>query len=253
MNLKLVNVFAIVVLVLFFEGCSFSKDNIKSVVQTNSAVEIVKYKNEIVSTLIEYKKKLDVRNPYSYNKILSKDIIKQIEENQDYINIIQDKKKLKTYDEYLHYALLDKDIANRNDFLIIGLYKLIYKAYSLQDKHKFTALEHNKFELLKLYEYMQVLRWKIRTQKDVNGNYLFNTWQNNWQLEFLHKDKNDLNIIKDLQYIKSNKETILSPSNFSFEILFSKMILNVEYTLKKINIEPYSMSASAIRSFIFIL
>ena len=137
--------------------------------------------------------------------------------------------------------------------MIIGLYKLIYKAYSLQDKHKFTALEHNKFELLKLYEYMQVLRWKIRTQKDVNGNYLFNTWQNNWQLEFLHKDKNDLNIIKDLQYIKSNKETILSPSNFSFEILFSKMILNVEYTLKKINIEPYSMSTSAIRSFIFIL
>ena len=62
MNLELVNIFAIVGLVLFFEGCSFSKDNIKSVVQTNSAVEIVKYKNEIVSTLIEYKKKLDIRN-----------------------------------------------------------------------------------------------------------------------------------------------------------------------------------------------
>ena len=42
----------------------------------------------------------------------------------------------------------------------------VYKAYSLNDEYKFTALEHNKYELLKLYEYLQVLRWKIRTKKD---------------------------------------------------------------------------------------
>ena len=253
MNLKLVNIFAIVILVLFFEGCSLSKGSIQSIAQTNSALEIVKYKNEITSTLIKYKKKLDLRNPNSYNEKLSKDIIHQIQTNQDYINILQNNQKLKTYDEYLYYAFLDKEISNRNDFLIIGLYKLIYKAYSLDDEHKFTALQHNKYELSKLYQYLQVLRWKIRTNKDINGNYLFNTWQNNWQLELLHKDKSDLNIIKDLEYIKSNKESIYSHSNFSFEVLLSRIILNVEYTLIKINIEPYAMSTSAIRSFIFIL
>jgi hypothetical protein len=240
-------------LVLFFNGCSFNKDSIKSIAQTNSAIEIIKYKNEITSSLLEYKKKLDLRNPNSYNKLLAKNIAYQVESNQNYINILQDGKKLKTYDEYLHYAFSNERIENRNDFLIIGLYKLIYKAYGLEDTHKFTALEHNKYELSKLYKYLQVLRWKIRTQKDMNGNYLFNTWQNNWQLELLSKDTSDLNIIKELAYIKENKETIFTHSNFSFELLFSRILLNVEYTLRKINIEPYAMSTSAIRSFIFIL
>lgn len=253
MNIQLVRSFTILVFLLFFNGCSLNKQSIQSIAQTNSAVEIVKYKNEITSTLLKYKKKLDLRNPNSYNQTLSKDIIYQIETNKDYINILQNGKKLETYDDYFHYAFLKDEIVNRNDFLIIGLYKLIFKAYSLDDKHKFTALEHNKYELLKLYKYLQVLRWKIRTQKDINENYLFNTWQNNWQLELLHKDRSDLNIIKELKYIKENKETIFSHSNFSFEVLLSKMLLNVEYTLKKINIEPYSMSTSAIRSFIFIL
>ncbi len=253
MNIKLVNILVIVFLVLFFYGCGFNKQSIQSMVRTNSSSEIEKYKNEITTSLLKYKKKLDLRNPNSYNKKLSKNIKFQIETNQDYITILQNNIKLKTYDEYLHYAFLDEKVENRNDFLIIGLYKLIYKAYSLDDQHKFTALEHNKDELSKLYKYLQVLRWKIRTQKDINGKYLFNTWQNNWQLELLKRDRNDLNIIKDLEYIKSKKENILSPSNFSFEILFSRILLNVEYTLRKINIEPYEMSTQAIRSFIFIL
>lgn len=254
MNIKLIkNSFIIISLVLFFNGCGFNKQSIQSIARTNSSSEIVKYKDEIILSLLKYKKKLDLRNPNSYNKKLSKNIKFQIQTNQDYISILQNGKKLKTYNEYLHYAFLEEKIINRNDFLILGLYKLIYKAYSLDDKHKFTALEHNEYELLKLYEYLQVLRWKIRTKKDMNGNYLFNTWQNNWQLELLNKDKSDLNIIKDLEYIKTNKETIFSYSNFTFEVLLSRILLNVEYTLRKINIEPYEMSTQAIRSFIFIL
>ncbi|MBU3016050.1 hypothetical protein KO488_14935 [Poseidonibacter lekithochrous] len=254
MNIKLVKkTFIITSLVLFLDGCGFNQQSIQSFAQTNSSIEIVKYKNEITSSLLKYKKKLDLRNPNSYNKKLAKNISFQIQKNQDYINISQNGKKLETYNEYFYYAFKDDEISNRNDFLILGLYKLIYKAFSLDTNHKFTALEYNKYELQKLYEYLQVLRWKIRTQKDVNGNYLFNTWQNNWQLELLHKDRNDLNIIKDLEYIKANKETIFSHSNFSFEVLLSRILLNVEYTLRKINIEPYEMSTSAIKSFIFIL
>ena len=250
---KLIKSFFVISFVFLFYGCSFNKDSIKSVAQSNAASEITKYKNETINSLLKYKKKLDLRNPSSYNKSLSKDIIHQIQTNQNYINILQNGKKLNTYDEYLHYAFSDEEIRNRNDFLIIGIYKLIYKAYGLEDNHKFTALQYNKEELSKLYKYLQVIKWKIRRQKDNNGKYLFNTWQNNWQIELLSKDDSDLNIIKELEYIKLNKESIYSHSNFSFEILLSRILLNVEYTLRKINIEPYAMSTSAIKSFIFIL
>ena len=250
---KLIKTFFIISFVFLFYGCSLTQDSIKSVVQSNAASEITNYKNETIVSLLKYKKKLNLRNPNSYNRTLSKDITHEIQSNQDYINILQNGKKLNTYNEYLNYAFLDEEVENRNDFLILGIYKLIYKAYSLDDNHKFTALQHNKNELSKLYKYLQVIRWKIRTQKDNNGKYLFNTWQNNWQIELLSKDDSDLNIIKELEYIKLNKESIYSHSNFSFEILLSRILLNVEYTLRKINIEPYAMSTSAIKSFIFIL
>ena len=250
---KLIKTFFIISFVFLFYGCSLTQDSIKSVVQSNAASEITNYKNETIVSLLKYKKKLNLRNPNSYNRTLSKDITHEIQSNQDYINILQNGKKLNTYDEYLHYAFLDEDVTNRNDFLILGIYKLIYKAYGLSGNHKFTAFEHDKNELSKLYKYLQVIRWKIRTQKDNNDKYLFNTWQNNWQIELLSKDNSDLNIIKELEYIKSNKETLYSHSNFSFEILLSRILLNVEYTLRKINIEPYAMSTSAIKSFIFIL
>ncbi|MAD42283.1 MAG: hypothetical protein CL623_07820 [Arcobacter sp.] len=253
MTSKLIKYSFTFVFVLLFCGCSFSQDSIKSVVQSNAASEITSYKNETIYSLIKYKKKLDLRNPNAYNRSLSKNILHQIQTNQDYINILQDGKELKTYNNYLQYAFSNEKIENRNDFLILGLYKLIHKAYNLEGNHKFTAFQYNKVELSKLYKYLQVIRWKIRTQKDDNGNYLFNTWQNNWQLELLQKDDSDLNVIKDLEYIKSNKESIYSHSNFSFEVLLSRILLNVEYTLRKINIEPYAMSTSAIKSFIFIL
>ena len=250
---KIVNLFFIIFLMLLFQACSSNNYNLKDILQTNSASEITRYKNEIISSLIKYKRKLDLRNPNSYNKILSENTVNQIETNQNYIHTSQDGIELKTYDDYLHYAFLNERVENRNDFLILGIYKLVYEAYNLGDNHKFTAFEHNKFELSKLYKYLQVIRWKVRTGKDINGKYFFNTWQNNWQVELLKKDISDLNIIKELEYIKSNKESIFAHSNFSFEVLFSRILLNVEYTLRKINIEPYSLSKAAIKSFIFIL
>jgi len=251
--MKTFKIVFLMVFILLFQACSINQDTIKSIAQSNSASEIAQYKNEVLKYLISYKKKLDIRNPNSYNKALSKNINLQISQNQNYIPVIQNHKKLENYNEYLHYAFSKEDIKNRNDFLIIGLYKMIYSVYRLEKSHQFVAMQYNKASMLKLYEYMQVIRWKIRTAKDLKGNYLFLTWQNNWQLELMKKDRSDLNIIKDLKYIKSNKETLFSPSNFSFEVLLSKMIVNIEYSLKKINVEPYEMSLSAIKSFVFII
>lgn len=237
----------------FIQACTLDQNSIKSVAQTNSATQIDEFKNEILKELISYKKKLDLRNPNAYNKNLQSSIIQEIRTKKNFINLVQDGKVLEKPNEYFYYAFLTQKIQNRNDLLILGIYKMIYKAYEMDKNYQFSAISYNKEDMTKLYEYLQIVRWKIRTSKDDKNEYLFNTWQNNWQLELAKKYQGDYNIINDLLYIKANRETILDPSNFSYEILFSKMITNVEHTLRKISVEPYEMSVSALKSFIFII
>lgn len=110
-------------------------------------------------------------------------------------------------------------------------------------------MEYSKYDLQKWYEYLQVVRWKSRVDKNDKGEYLFNTWQ----IELAKKYNGDYDIINNLEYIKSNKESVYDHSNFSFEIILSKMIIDVEHTLRKINVEPYEMSISALTGFVFIL
>ena len=222
MKFKKVQIFFLISLSILLQACTMPTENIESIAQTNSASQIEEYKKEILKSLIEYKKRLDLRNLNAYNK--------QIDASLEHQNI-----------------------KNQNDFLIIGLYKLIFKAYSMDSEHQFTAMEYSKYDLQKLYEYLQVVRWKIRVDKNDKGEYLFNTWQNNWQIELAKKYSGDYNIINNLEYIKSNKESVYDHSNFSFEIILSKMIIDVEHTLRKINVEPYEMSISALTGFVFIL
>ena len=250
---KKVQILLLIILPLFFQACSINKTSIKSIAQTNSASEIEIYKNDILKSLIVYKEKLDLRNPNAYNKNIKNEIINEIKQKQDYINIIHNGKKLENYKEYFYYAFSNENINNRNDLLIIGIYKLVFKAFSMEKEHQFAAAQHNQYEMTKLYEYLQVVRWKIRTNRDNKGNYLFNTWQSNWQLELEKKFAGDYNIINNLEYIKSKKESVYDYSNFSFEIVLSKIITNVEYSLRKINVEPYEMGFSALRSFVFVL
>lgn len=253
MKFKKVQIIFLISLAILFQACTMPTKNVESIAQTNSASQIEEYKKEILKSLIEYKERLDLRNPNAYNKQIDSSLEHQIIKNQDYIYLLKDGKKLNSSDEYFYYAFSKQNIKNRNDFLIIGLYKLIFKAYSMDNEHQFTAMEYSKYELQKLYEYLQVVRWKIRVDKNDKGEYLFNTWQNNWQLELAKKYNGDYNIINNLEYIKSNKESVYDYSNFSFEIILSKMITEVEHTLRKINIEPYEMSISALTGFVFIL
>lgn len=240
-------------LILCIQSCSVKQSDIKSVAQTNSATQIDEFKTEILKELINYKKKLDLRNPNGYNKDLQASIIYQINLREDHLHLIQEGKTLENYGEYFYYAFSSENINNRNDLLILGLYKLIFKAYNMEKNHQFSAVQYDKQEMLKLYEYLQVVRWKIKTAKDNKSEYLFKTWQNNWQLELEKKYAGDFNIINELAYIKVNKESIYDSSNFSFEISLSKIIINVEYSLRKINVEPYEMGISALKGFIFIL
>ena len=250
---KLFHFIFLLILLFFIQACSLNQNNIKSIAQTNSATQIEEFKTEVLKNLILYKNKLDSRNPNAFNKNLKNNIIRQIKNNQNSITLIQDGKHLRAPNEYFYYAFSPKPVNNRNDLLILGLYKSIFNAFQMDKKHQFSAIQYNTYEMINLYEYLQVIRWKIRTAKDEKGNFLFNTWQNNWQLELAKKYQGDYNIINDLTYIKSNTETIYDPSNFSYEIVLSKIISNVEYSLRKINVEPYEMTVTALKSFVFIL
>lgn len=253
MKLKKTQIILLMLFPLFFQSCALNETTIKSIAQTNSASQIEVYKNEILKSIIIYKQKLDLRNPSAYNKNIANDIISEIKNKQDYINIVYNGKKLNTYNEYFYYAFSPENINNRNDLLIIALYKVVFKAFSMEKELQFAAVQYNQYEMLKLYQYLQVIQWKIRNDKDIKGKYLFNTWQSNWQIELEKKYTGDYNIINDLEYIKSKKESVYDYSNFSFEIVLSKILTNVEHSLRKINVEPYEVGFSTLKSFVFII
>jgi hypothetical protein len=253
MKLISIQILFLIFISIFFQACAFNKSSLKSLAQSNSASQIEEYKVEILESLINYKNKLDLRNPSAFNKDIKDDIINEISINEDYIHIIQDGVKLETYEDYFYYAFSEKIINNRNDLLILGMYKLIFKAYAMERNHQFVSFSYNKEEMQNLHKYLQVIRWKIKTAKNEKGQYLFNTWQNNWQIELEKKYVGDYNIINNLEYIKSEKETVYDYSNFSFEIVLSEIIVNVEHTLKKINVEPFEMGFSTLKSFIFVI
>lgn len=253
MKVIISQIFFLIFLPIFFQACAFNKVSLKSLAQTNSASQIEEYKAEILESLITYKNKLDLRNPSAFNKDIKDDIINEISTNQDYIHIVQDGVKLETYEDYFYYAFSEKSMNNRNDLLILGMYKLIFKAYAMEREHQFVSFSYNKEEMQNLHKYLQVIRWKIKTAKNEKGEYLFNTWQNNWQIELEKKYMGDYNIINDLEYIKLEKESVYDYSNFSFEIVLSRILINVEYTLKKINVEPFEIGLSTLKNFIFVL
>ncbi|MCE0494422.1 hypothetical protein [Vibrio salinus] len=250
---KAIYICSVFFLCLLSQGCSVKQGDLKKIIQTSSASEIDKYKDGVIEDLKAYKRKLDLRNPYSFDPELKDKIVQEIDSGKNTINLIQDDKELTTENEYLHYAFSPEHVKYRNDLLILGLYKIIYKAYDLSTDHKFTAIEYNSKSLQQLYKYLQVVRWKILTNKDNEGKYIFLTWQNNWQVELMKNPTRDLNTINELNYIKQGRETLFDHSNFSFEVLITRMLLNVKYSLEETNIEPVDMSVSALKTFAFII
>ncbi|RXJ84543.1 hypothetical protein [Arcobacter sp. CECT 8985] len=237
-----------------FCGCSRQNTKINEFFQTQKAIAISQDYKDILDLVIKYKIKLDKRNPKHYNKYFKSAIYTQIEQIEKNITLRDtNNKRLVNFKQYLDLAFNKKGIKYRNDYLILGLYYMIYDAYSLQRVHKFTALNYDNDKLTKLYKNLYILRWKVRTAKDINGNYLFLTWQNNWQIEYMKKKFTDLNKLKTLNSIVLNKETLLSHSNFSFEVLLSIMINRVESTLRDIGSEPSEITIETIKSLVFII
>ncbi|MFA6789509.1 MAG: hypothetical protein WCR15_07485 [Arcobacteraceae bacterium] len=245
-------------MVFLFAGCtSVSQDRVERVFQTNSANSMKKDYKELSKQLIVFKDKLDKRNPSAYNRTISNAIYTNMNNSTNGVTLKFNNVKLNSYKEYLQMAFSKIDIQNRNDFLVLGLYKEIYEAYDIRNGHQLTALTYNKQKLQNLYQNLQIVKWKLSTGRDAKDEYLFLTWQNNWQIELETALKqNQIHTYDDilnLRSIKEGHESLLSQSNASFEVILTSMISRVKTSLETIGVEPVDVGIEAVKTmFIFL-
>lgn len=248
---------SILLITLFFSGCIPKKDSFKNFFQSNAASIIRDNYTDISNNLIKLKEKLDKRNPRAYNKKISNRLYKEISTLQESMNLNYKGEVLTSYKDYLNIAFSKDRVRYRNDFLILGIYKLMYEAYEIKKGHKVLALSYKQDSLEKLYYNLQIIKWKIKSMRDDRGEYLFLTWQNNWQIELEKREKRGERItwktIENLKYIKEKRESIYGHSNFSFEIILTKMIDSSATSLKFFGVEAENMSLNAIKTFIMFL
>lgn len=250
---------SLILVIVFFNGCLATNNQLKEIAQTQSATSVRINYNNLIKLLWKYKLKLDKRNPKHYDQTLVELIKNDFDNFNDTISLYPNDSQIgQTYADYLNYAF-NKNISikHRNDYLILGIYKMLYEAYNMNSKHKITALQYDIKKLITLHKNIQILKWKIKYDKDKNGDFIFLTWQNNWQVELLQKknlDKQDIyDHIKDLKYIKERKETIFDPSNFSYDIILSVMLVHIEDSIKSLGAEPEQLSLKTIMNFMFII
>jgi len=245
----------ITILLLFFSACASSQKAVKEVIQTNATSIIESDYEKIRKQIIEFKTKLDKRNPKSYDKNLSDRIYSLLKSsNGDFLlkynNIVLD-----NYRDYLQLAFSKNEVPIRNDYLVLGLYYLVNNAYEVNNDYKITALQFDVKKLQDLYKNLQLIKWKIKVDRDMNGDYLFLTWQNNWQIEMEQKYKDKpytYEDIQNLEFIKNKRETIYSHSNFSFEVILTQMLDYTANSIRVLGEEPKELGLSALKMFIFI-
>lgn len=139
------NIVLFIITIFFFTGCvSLKKESVQEMFQSNNAVEIKNDYKKITRLVIRLKEKLDKRNPKAYDENLASSIYTEIDNLQDTINLKFKNNTLGSYKSYLQIAFSKDDIKNRNDYLILGLYKNIYDAYDISSSYKITAFSYDK-------------------------------------------------------------------------------------------------------------
>ncbi len=246
----------LILIILLCSGCTNYTPKVQEFFQTDNATLVQEDYTSIIKLLAKYKKKLDLRNPASYDKQFSHYMYKEFRDSTNSLYMKKDEKYITDYKSYIKIAFA-KETKLRNDYLLLGLYKQIWLAYEQNEIHQITTLTYNDESLKTLFYMLEVIKWKINTKKDDNGNYLFLTWQNNWQVELKkHLDSGEepsWEMIQNLKYIKNGKESLYSPSNPNFEILMNEMIYRVENSLKILGEEPLDISIEAMKNLVFFL
>lgn len=255
---KHLHIFFLLVLIQLFTGCVTNQAKVSEVLQSHGATQMNRDYKHLSSLLLQYKEKLDLRNPSQYSKTQKDYIYNDLMQSHNSIRVKYNNTYLNTYDDYLRVAF-DKNptISDRNDFLVIGLHKLIWDTYQRDKGHQITTLSYHQEDFKRLYYYLEVIRWKIRTAKDTNNDYLFVTWQNNWQIELDKRLKQgnapSWQMIENLSSLKNNSETLLGASNFNFEVLLSQMIFHVKNSARIIGEEPVDIGIQTMISLVLFL
>ena len=148
-------------------GCAApNQEKIGEVLQSHGATSLQYDFRKSVDNLILYKEKLDLRNPNGFSKESQKYIFNEMKNAKNTIRMQYNGAYLKTYDDYLRLAFeKNSTIPERNDFLILGIYKLLWESYKIGEGHQITTLSYDEERFKKLYYYLEVIKWKIKTGK----------------------------------------------------------------------------------------
>ncbi|MCF6309419.1 MAG: hypothetical protein L3J19_02930 [Sulfurimonas sp.] len=249
---KVTRIIIILVLFLSITGCSTKEDYsfVKSIFQTDGASTVKAHVDILRNKLLEYKIKLNKRNPNYYCKKTDETITNEIKNSTNNLTLALLTNKINsTYKDYLNIAFSSEYVTDRNDYLIMGIYKLFYRAYTVERSHTVTTMQYDIEKLQEANKMMQIIQYKIQTATNNDGNYLFITWQRPWQIEVLAKINNK----KEIDLDKYTKKQLLYHSNMSFQVISSGMISTIQETLKSLGAEATNLSRSAIKSiFIFL-
>ncbi len=238
-----------VIFILFiFASFLISSDfSFKNLIKTNREIKIEDYLKDIDTLLLKFYEKLNKRNPSNFDKRNEK-AIKEALLKSKYIVV-------KNYEhnpvEIVKLSLdRDKKVAFRNDYLIIGIHDMIYKVFK-RDDFKVTALSYDADKLNRLFLNLQIIFWQIGNYRDRDGNYLFLTWQSNWQIELQKALKAGIPLKKaivSLPSLKSGRESLLEPCNMSFSMIYAKILYIVEKIIKESGGEPQEIGVSVLKS-----
>lgn len=169
--------------------------------------------------------------------------------NENVVLPLLSKKYDVSYKDYLNVAFSEEYVSTRNDYLIVGIYKLLYWAYTMDRSHTITALQYDVEKLQEANRVMQIIQYRIQNATDQEGNYLFITWQRPWQVKVLK----EINQNKNRNLEVYGDEELLYHSNMSFQVISSNMIFTVQETLRYLGSEGTNLSAQTIKSiFIFL-
>ena len=136
---------------LWLFGCTTHQEKLGEVLQSHGATTLRRDFKKISEYLVTYKEKLDLRNPKAFSKESAYTITQAILNSHNTLRITHDGIALKTYDDYLRIAFSkNPKIPDRNDFLIVGLHKLLYETYQIEKGHQITTLAYQQEAFKKL-------------------------------------------------------------------------------------------------------
>ena len=200
--------------------------------------------------LEKYYIKLNLRNPKYTTKIQRIPIVYDLTHRTNNATLpLLNTKKDATYKDYLNIAFGRNEVKNRNDYLIAGIYKMMYWAYTIDRSHTITTMQYDATKIQEANKMMQIIQYRVENEKDAKGNYLFLTWQRQWQIDVLNSIYTD----KTINLNSYEKGELLKSSNMNFRILSEGMIFTLQESLRYLGEESTNLGTSAIKSvFIFL-